>query len=153
MQKLAAFFIPGILLLATGCSTASSKTADKKQVVTKTAGLQQQNLEEGECAVFLWAAGGKREFVYFQKQDSATAQLYRNDQTIAITTTDNTSQLADAGSLNLSYVGGNGEKIEVTGGYGGELEGGIKIAPATINFQIQDGWEQITPASGVFACL
>jgi len=129
MQKLAAIVLSTAVLLGGGCSTVSEKSADKKPVVTKMAGLSQQNLEEGECAVFLWAANGKREFVYFQKQDSTTAQFYRDDKTIAITTRDNTSQMADAGSINLNYVGASGEKIQVTGGYGGELEGGIKVAP------------------------
>jgi hypothetical protein len=145
--------LPSVLVLGTACSTLGETKADEKPVVTKSAGLSEQNLETGECAVFLWAASGKREFVYFQKQDSATGKYYRDETTMVITTGDNTSSLGDARSLDFAYTGPAGEKIIVTGGYGGEIEGGLKIAPATIKIETKDGWEQITPATGVFACL
>ncbi|NNC38124.1 MAG: hypothetical protein EX271_09155 [Acidimicrobiales bacterium] len=140
-------------LLLTACASTGETKQKANTVKTKAAGLSEQNLVEGECAIFLWAANGKREFVYFQKQDSATAKYYKDDTTIDIATTDNTSALADTPALNFSYTGPSSEKITVSGGYDGEIEGGLKIAPSTIKVETKDGWQQITPASGVFACL
>lgn len=153
MRRIGYLGLPLVLVFVTACSSLGVEKTENKPVMTKSAGVSEQDLVEGECAVFLWAASGKREFIYFQKQDSATAKYYHNDTTIQISTTDNSSNLADAGSLNLSYAGPDGEKITVTGGYSGEIEGGLKISPSTIKLVASDGWEQITPASGVFACL
>ena len=153
MRRIALWLMPSALIGLSACSSVGVSQKNDKPVMTKSAGLAQQNLEEGECAAFLWAANGKREFIYFQKQDSNTAQYYRDNETIVITTTDNTSNLTDAGTINFDYTGQSGETVIVTGGYSGEIEGGLKIAPATIKLQTKDGWEKITPASGVFACL
>jgi len=147
----------GITVFGIALSSCSTLTSDKSsdaksEIENKTLGLSSQQLLEGECGAFLWAETKPRQFVYFQKQDAPTAQFYSDGETQTISTSDVTSYLGDAPAIDLNYANASGDKIRIKGSFEGEIEGGSRIKPATIQVQPIDGWQQIIPVSGVYMC-
>lgn len=143
--------VASVFLTACSSISESIKPQEPQNMSAKSPGLQPQNLGENECGVFLWTDANPRSFVFFQKQDEATAQFY-NENTQTVSTTGVTSFFADAGKIELDYVNTADDKIKVNGAFDEEIEGGHRINTASITVIKADGWQQIIPTSGVFVC-
>jgi hypothetical protein len=144
--------LAAILILA-GCSTVGTdKPTTKSAETVRPDGLAGQELAAGECGLFLWSGANRQSFVFFQKQDVPSAKFYRDKQTMNLTTADVTSQLADRETIDINYLGPNGEVIHLKGQFNDEIEGGLRVGPATISVNAKDAWQEIIPVAGVYAC-
>jgi len=151
LKRLALIFIASTSVI--GCATSTTqkaKTAPSVEIDTN--GLPAQNLSNGSCGLFFWSMTTPKHFVFFQKEGADKAKLFFDGRTQDLSARQVTTGLEDNSGINLSYIGPFTEEITVKGIYGETLEGGRRISEAAILIGKDDGWQEIVPVSGLFAC-
>jgi len=137
-----------------GCATTSPKDAPKVRAAATTDAnaLPAQELANGACGIFFWSMTSPKHFVFFQKEGANTAEFFFDARAQKLRAEQVTSGLEDSYGVNLSYTGPSTEKITVKGVYSEVLDGGRRISDAAIIIGKDDGWQEIMPVSGLYAC-
>ncbi len=143
-----------VLLLA---SFALSACANLPQPVQETSSnpkneLAAQELNKGECGLFLWTIATPPMFVFFQKTGDEQAKLLRANKELILQAQTSTQIINDYGSFTYDYTTDSKHLVSVGGQFGDELQGGRKISSGSIHVTKPDGWKEIIPVSGVYAC-
>ncbi|MAH92420.1 MAG: hypothetical protein CME99_04510 [Hyphomonas sp.] len=152
MKRLIAMLTVGTLALA-GCASGAGKAPVPPAPDVPIAGnLPAQDLEPGECGLFLWTQGDPRRFIYFSRAGASTAEtmLAEAQQTLAM--------VRQGGSLfgqfmtEMDYIGPESESVFLKITPGETVEGGQKISSGRITLLNSGGWETVIPVSGLRAC-
>lgn len=154
MLDFAKFLLVGCTIFVTGCASVDLGGQKEKRGPANEPkpGLQAQELKAGECGVFMWNVSGRKEFLYFQKQNAPTGKIFVQGEPWTISALDPTSQLLDSTNINIRYDGLKNESVRFKGSFAEEMEGGWRVGPATLTISSPDSWQEIIPVAGVFAC-
>lgn len=110
-----------------------------------------QELQQGECGLFLWARTPDRPFVFFSKQPNnfALMRVDGKDRTFTRTGFDKLlegriygEQVFQSGELTLEL---SFDEVE-------PIEGGLRVARAAISLSGVEGWRTVAPAAGLASC-
>jgi len=120
--------------------------------VAATNSLPAQTLEPGTCGLFLWSRDEPRHFVFFHVAGTDTAQVVFDgrEQTMEIE-----SQSGDIFGQFLTQMTLRSEDsrpVSLTLSPGEEIDGGRRVPLARMISQDDQGWEIITPLTGLTAC-
>lgn len=152
IMKRSVLILVAVISLA-GCATApAEKPKTTPLAVIDKDALPAQELSKGSCGLFFWSMTSPKHFVFFQKEGADKAQLFFDGRAQKISAQQVTTGLEDNSGIKLSYIGPYTEEITVKGVYGEQLEGGRRISEAAILIGKDDGWQEIVPVSGLYAC-
>ncbi|MEM9740838.1 MAG: hypothetical protein AAF829_13335 [Pseudomonadota bacterium] len=158
MVRLSAACLVLSLWLATACSatdTAGQRVVELNAVDTvPRRGLPAQELDVGECGLFLWSLSGEPTFIFFAKatQNSATMLIGAQERTLARTASD--GDIFGQFMTQMGWVSPDtGHRVDLVFEAGELLGEGQRISNGRIKLVDGEGWETIIPVAGVRACL
>lgn len=143
-------FICLATLALTSC--ANLPLPSENQPADIKTGLTAQELATGECGVFLWTLSNPPSFTFFQKIGSEHAKLFMDTQELTLQPLPSSEPMNDYGNIDGKYTTATEQQVAVKGQYGAEMDGGRKIPTGSIQITKPDGWQEIIPVSGVYAC-
>ena len=115
-------------------------------------GLSAQELGTGECGLFFWSKSTPRTFVFFQKQGETSAKYYGQGREIFLTTKTGIPLFTEASQIDIAYTSPEVDNINVKGSFSQIIEDGVRVPNGSISVIKPDGWQEITPVSGVYVC-
>lgn len=137
----------------TACAVVTpAQNSHKEKNNLANEGLAAKELLQGECGVFLWTRSVPRVFSFFQKQGSSDAVFYTNEEEIKLSTQKSTHDLQLNTYIDVEYISENRQPITLKAVLGEELNGGRRIPSGTIHTKDNNGWDKVTPVSGVYVC-
>jgi hypothetical protein len=147
----------GLFLLAACATSGPATTAPAGGVADQppasaTVSLPAQTLEPGTCGLFLWTRDEPRHFILFFVAGAPTARAVLNGQEQALSVV---SQKGDVFGQFLSRMilqTADGESVSLTLTPGEEIDGGRRVPLARMISKDGEGWEIITPLTGLTAC-
>lgn len=137
---------------SSGTSVPATKGGAGPIDVVATNSLPAQTLEPGTCGLFLWSRDEPRHFVFFHVAGTDTAQVVfeGREQTMGIE-----SQSGDIFGQFLTRMTLRSEDsrpVSLALSPGEEIDGGRRVPLARMISQDDQGWEIITPLTGLTAC-
>lgn len=143
-----------IVLGVTACSSLPIRNEGNAEakLATHSVGLTAQKLEVGECGLFFWSLSTPAIFTFFHKESDPQARFFQNATEFILTANVNTPAFNDGSELSLTYSFPTGEAVHLKGRFADMLEGGQRITNASIQTATREGWQEITPVSGVYVC-
>lgn len=146
--------LSGLALLGACASSGTSPVADAPSSASETVeySLPAQTLEPGKCGLFLWTRDEPRHFVLFFTAGDATAEaiLDGRRQTLRIDSQD--GDVFGQFLTRMVFSKPDGESVTLTLAPGEEIEGGRRVPLARMIYDNAEGWEIITPLTGLTAC-
>lgn len=143
----------GALAFLCACTTTQKEAPRPAQPEKTETSLPAQDLEPGECGLFLWTAQEPHRLIFFRKADSASADGILSSKRTTL------SVVAERGTIfgqfltDVDYRSDDGQSVIVSLVPGEQVEDGQRTKSAEIRVRTSDGWETIIPASGLTACL
>ncbi|HPE48269.1 MAG TPA: hypothetical protein PLR76_07730 [Hyphomonas sp.] len=143
----------GALAALCACSTTPTSVPGPVQPEKTVASLPAQDLEPGECGLFLWTVREPHQLIFFRKADSAAADGIIADKRTRL------SAVAERGTIfgqfltDVDYRSEAGQTVTISLVPGEQVEDGQRTKSAEIRVRTVDGWETIIPASGLTACM
>lgn len=143
-----------IIFLLGACANISLPTPkqDNQEATLPLEGLSSKNLDAGECGLFLWSISSPQVFTFYQKNNESKAHLLVKNQETIIRAPASIYILPQSLDFEFLYKNELEHSIVLKGQYGEVMEGGWRIPTARIQIENSDGWKEIIPVSGVFAC-
>jgi len=120
------------------CATTPASTAPAQA----ERGLPTSQLKPGECGLFGWTAGQKREFVFYA--DEKTARYDGLDGPIDL--------IAQSPFPATEYLDSAGNPVTLRLGAGEEMVGGMRYPTARVVTLTDEGWERLQPVGIVQTC-
>lgn len=152
------------LLLGFGLSACASPSSPTPQSpppprlltavsVIPVIGLAPQNLNAGECALFLWAQTDINKLIFFSKGQTNRAVLKLSEATYNLQVQRVGGDVFGQFLTRTIYSDGTGGQVELTFDPGEELIDGQRIRNGLITRTAGDGWQIKLPVLGVRACI
>jgi len=114
--------------------------------------LPPQQLEEGECGLFLWSRDDAPELIFFANLSRSRA-LMNLDGTLTPMARASEDGAAQAGlTRQQSWRGQGGAAAGLSLEIGESLRGGVRVPVASVRVTQADGWDRVVPAAGLTAC-
>ncbi len=152
MNKL--ILLSGLAFLGACASSGAPPAADVPTGASTaaTASLPAQTLEPGTCGLFLWTRDEPRHFVLFFGAGDTTAKAIMNgrQQTLRVDSQD--GDVFGQFLTRMVFSAPDGDDITLTMTPGEEIEGGRRVPLARMIYDNEEGWEIITPLTGLTAC-
>lgn len=140
----------------TGTGTGAAPTpADPSDEVllNRVGALDRQELKEGECALFLWAALPQRRLVLFQRADVPSAEMRIDGVLVTLNRSRAEGEPLFGIFPDQSLAEG---RISVTLSITRErlqtITKGAVVRQASLNVSDASGWSVITPVAGLISC-
>ena len=147
--------VAGLVLLG-GCASTSpgstSATDGASPVTTKVVSLPPQTLEPGACALFLWTRDDPRHFVLYFPAGASEAKAILNGRQQNLGVESQEGDVFGQFMTRMSLHDSGGQRVTLTLAPGEEIEGGRKVPLARMISKDAEGWEIITPLTGLTAC-
>lgn len=112
--------------------------------------LPSQELNAGQCGVFLWSRRAEPEFVFFSRLEGGTALMNINGALVAFQRTE--SVTGGEGETTQVFRSPGGVSINLSMQTGEQMQGGVRVPAASIRLTKKDGWDLVIPAAGLTAC-
>nr|WP_321361823.1 hypothetical protein [uncultured Hyphomonas sp.] len=152
MNKL--ILLSGLAFLGACASSGAPPEADVPTGASTaaTASLPAQTLEPGTCGLFLWTRDEPRHFVLFFGAGDTTAKAIMNgrQQTLRVDSQD--GDVFGQFLTRMAFSAPDGDDITLTMTPGEQIEGGRRVPLARMIYDNEEGWEIITPLTGLTAC-
>ena len=115
--------------------------------------LPTQTLENGQCAMFLWARTTPPRRVFMALHEPATARVVVGARTLALPRTQWSGEAA-FGHYPQQRFAGAGVELNVTVQMDTRtgLTGGAVVPSGSIEYRDEKGWETVIPVAGMVAC-
>lgn len=120
--------------------------------VVPESGLGAQNLERGECALFIWSKTDASRFIFFQKAETGVATLKIGSETVTATQTMNRGSIFGQFMTEQGFAAPGGEQVVLRVQPGDDLDGGQRIQSGNLTITAAEGWRTVIPVLGVRAC-
>lgn len=106
-----------------------------------------QNLEAGECALFVWTADNERRFVLFaQSQNSSAIWASKSGETSLVTQ----SQSGEAAQLQFPQQTYDGLSLDLRNPQA--IENGTRYKSGTLTENTSSDWTRVIPVVGLSVC-
>ena len=162
MKRSIALSLSGLVLMLAGCETVPSddKTVPPTSASAAVAaglsgvreGLPPQELQVGECGLFLWTRREQPQFVFFSKSGEETAKFWTEGREIALDRTGLGGEIFGQQLTEQDFSDAAGKTYELRMTPGDLLVSGQRVPEATITVMDAEGWKTLIPLAGVSAC-
>lgn len=146
-------------VLLSACASAPSapaasaaKPTAKRPAATPADTLPAQTLPAGKCGLFLWTQDEPRRFVLFYPAASATAEAIVNGYQSRLSLDSQKGDVFAQFMTEMDFRNTDGSPVKLTLQPGEILDGGRRVPSARMISQDPEGWEIITPLTGLTAC-
>ncbi len=148
--------IPMVITACTsGVSQPENMVMDANQTTANATlvGLPAQDLDKGDCAIFLWEDSRERPLVFFQKAQSSDALIYSNGETIVVR-----RSMADDQAMPGLYARQQFKldqqtiTVRLTIDDNRNVIEGVRIPAGVINHAMTNGEAIVRSVSGLFGC-
>lgn len=117
-----------------------------------SSGLGPQELEEGECGLFLWSQTDVSKFIFFSKALTGQAVFAQDDSPVRMTQTSAGGDIFGQFNTRMEYITTDNRAVELTLEPGEMLEGGQRLERGLLSLADREGWLTKLPVLGVRAC-
>ena len=146
--------LSGLAFLGACASSGTAPAADAPASASEPVAysLPAQTLEPGKCGLFLWTRDEPRHFVLFFSAGGAAAEAIVDGrrQTLRIDSQD--GDVFGQFLTRMTFSMTNGNPVTLTLAPGEEMDGGRRVPLARMIYNNAEGWEIITPLTGLTAC-
>ena len=149
----------GCILLLSACASAPSAkpaaarpSAKSPAAATPADSLPAQTLAAGKCGLFLWTKDEPRRFILFYPAESATAEAIVNGQQTTLSMESQAGDVFAQFMTEMDFRNTDGTPVNLSLQPGELLDGGRRVPTARMISQDKEGWEIITPLTGLTAC-
>lgn len=147
------------LLICSACTATGNTSGAQKQnsnfsdafTQNTMAHLPSQNLNAGECALFLFTSEAPRRFIFFRKASEQTALVLNQSAAQRFAQTKAAGEIIGQFTTLQTYASETHE-LDVELIPGEKVTDGQRIPSAKLTFRDAVGWEKIIPAQGIRAC-
>ena len=115
-------------------------------------GLGPQQLDAGECGLFLWSKTDLSKFIFFSQALSGTALFAQDTRPMALEQTGAGGSIFGQFNTLMRYAARDGRTVELSLVPGDELEGGQRLESGLLTLTDSEGWVTKLPILGVRAC-
>lgn len=137
------------LLGQSGKQVAETQT---ERVQPPRRGLPPQDLQAGECGLFLWTRRETPEFIFFSKSGTETASFWLDKEEHALSRTGVGGQVFGQQLTEQFFVMSDGRKVELEMTPGEMLISGQRIPETLVRVIDAEGFKTVIPAAGVTVC-
>jgi len=161
MIKQAVIFAFGAALTLVGCQSGSNSPQDARARMMSmkpaidsvpSSGLGPQELDSGECGLFLWSKTDVSKFIFFSKALTETAVFAQGELPITLTQTTAGGDIFGQFNTRMEYISDDKRVLSLTLQPGEILQGGQRLENGLINLTDKEGWQTKLPVLGVRAC-
>ena len=144
-----------VVFALAGCVSTSPDPVSSQEQPSEVPqrGLPAQNLEIGECGLFLWSVSGEPTFMFFSKATTSSGLILLGEEPEPLT------QVSAAGDIFGQFMteqvwrtSSTGQSIEVFLEAGEALLDGQRVSSGRLTVADAEGWETIIPVAGARAC-
>lgn len=147
----------GVML--TACASSEPKSANTQKAISTipnvaapTSGLTAQQLQPGECGLFLWTKGLPNTLIFFSKAGTNAALMKSNNTEEPVTLTSAAGDIFGQFMTRQTYQAPNSVTVSLSFNAGKTMEDGQRIDNGRLTRSSAEGWETIIPVVGVRAC-
>lgn len=146
--------LSGLVLLGACASSGTKPASDTPAAVPEVAvtELPAQTLEPGKCGLFLWTRDEPRHFVLFYPAGDATAEAIVDGRRQTLKVDSQDGDVFGEFLTQMAFSRPDGNPVMLTLTPGEEIQGGRRVPLARMIYNNADGWEIITPLTGLTAC-
>ncbi len=151
----------GVLLVVSGCQSSSggSTGASESPLLLQPAmnsvpnsGLVPQNLEPGDCGLFLWSQTDITKFIFFSRALSGQAVFAQGEEPVVLTQSTAGGEIFGQFTTRMGYVTADGRSIDLSYEASDLLQDGQRIRNGLLSITDREGWLTKLPVLGVRAC-
>ncbi|MEO0817238.1 MAG: hypothetical protein AAFX86_07995 [Pseudomonadota bacterium] len=158
MLRLSIVFVVFPFLLLAGCATTTSSGGQSSPTTATAASTQTelppQQLELGECGLFLWSLSGDPTFVFFSKATEGSAKMFIGSNVEALSQTGAGGDIFGQFMTEMEWISaGTGHRIDLQIVPGENMIEGQRVSNGRIKLTDAEGWETIIPVRGARACM
>lgn len=153
MNKLILLF--GLACLGACASSGAPAATDTPKTgpsEVAAASLPAQTLAPGTCGLFLWTRDEPRHFVLFFKAGDATAEAIVDGRHQTLNVDSQDGDVFGQFLTRMALSAPDGDPVMLTLEPGEEIDGGRRVPLARLMYDNEEGWEIITPLTGLTAC-
>ncbi len=133
------------LLVLSAC--ASTPTAeDLAQKAQSLTSLPPQNLDPGQCGLFIWTAGERRDFIGFETEGEI--KLLQNGEVLNVIR----SEEGPLGSAQRIYNTSNGDTFTLSLKDTVLIKEGQRFT-GSLTTKTKEGWDRVIPIAALTSCL
>ncbi len=115
--------------------------------------LPAQQLNPGECGLFLFTARPTPRFVFFSNAAKATALMKLDGNFVTLARTQTSGEVFDQQYSEQTFVApAQGLKAKLSLRRGRETPGGSQIDGGSVRLSRENGWNMVVPVGGATAC-
>lgn len=150
--------LAAILPLLAGCAglfgQGSREVPEERteRVQPPRPGLSPQELQAGECGLFLWTRRESPEFIYFSKAGTETALIWLDKEEHALSRTGVGGEVFGQQLTEQYFVMADGRQVELEMTPGDMLISGQRIPEVLVRVIDGEGFKTVIPAAGVTVC-
>jgi len=133
-------------------SPTSPAAATKAAQMKMKKGLPAQELQPGECGLFLWTRRESPEFVFFSKAGEETALFWMEGNALTLQRTGVAGTVFGQELTEQFFALPDGRTMELRMEPGDLLVSGQRVPEASIRVRDDNGWETLIPVAGVTGC-
>ncbi|WP_300381611.1 hypothetical protein [Henriciella sp.] len=139
---------------ATAPAPATSQTSDLLPAVNAVpeSGLGPQNLESGQCGLFIWNKTAPDQFIFFARSQTGQATFKVGGETVTGTQIINRGSIFGEFMTEQGYTAPDGAQVVLNVRPGQVLQGGQRIEGGRMTITTTEGWRTVIPVLGVRAC-
>lgn len=144
----------GLAFLGACASTSTAPAADARSSVSEPVeySLPAQTLEPGKCGLFLWTRDEPRHFVLFFPAGDPSAEAIVDGRRQTLRVDSQEGDVFGQFLTRMAFSRPDGGAVTLTLSPGEEIEGGRRVPLARMINNNAEGWEIITPLTGLIAC-
>lgn len=146
MQQI--LFTLSCLILAS-CASISELA---EPVTEKLTSLPAQNLEPGECGLFVWTSGAERRFILFSQTGTGAGVWFSEGAIQNLSIGSQSGLLANGQFPKTTYVTPEGTNLSASLEDREAITDGTRFKSGTLKITAKDTWERVTPIVGLSAC-
>lgn len=139
---------------ATTPAPATSETSDLLPAVNVVpeSGLGPQQLESGECGLFIWNRTAPDQFIFFARSQTGRATFKLGGETVTGTQIINRGSIFGEFMTEQGYAAPGEAQVLLNVRPGQMLQGGQRIEGGRMTITTAEGWRTVIPVLGVRAC-
>lgn len=115
-------------------------------------GLGPQQLDPGDCGLFLWSKTDVTKFIFYSEALSGTALFAQAEAPIDLIQTSAGGNIFGQFNTLMRYAADDGRTVELSLVPGDQLEGGQRLESGLLTLTDAEGWVTKLPILGVRAC-
>ncbi|MEL6860049.1 MAG: hypothetical protein AAFO74_16815 [Pseudomonadota bacterium] len=160
-MKLHVIFALGALIASTGCQSSygGARGAAPNPLLLQPAinsvpasGLVPQNLDPGECGLFLWSQTDTSKFIFFSRALSGEAVFAQGEEPMILAQATAGGEIFGQFTTRMGYLSPDGRSIDLSFEPDEVLQDGQRLRNGLLTITDPEGWLTKLPVLGVRAC-